>query len=54
MVLIASGFHQEIGKGIIYSSLFFSLAVEVLNIRLRRKEESIRLNDSEEARKSMP
>ncbi len=39
VVLIASGLHQEISKSIIYSCLFFSLAVEMLNIRLRKKAE---------------
>lgn len=39
VVLIASGFHQEVSKGIIYSSLGFSLIVELLNIRLRKSAE---------------
>ncbi len=34
VVLIASSLHQEISKSIIYSCLGFSLAVELLNIRL--------------------
>ncbi|MEO8823104.1 MAG: TerC family protein [Ginsengibacter sp.] len=37
VVLIASALHQEISKSIIYSCLGFSLAVEFLNIRLRKK-----------------
>ncbi len=37
VVLIASGFHQEVSKSIIYSCLGFSLIVELLNIRLRGK-----------------
>ena len=37
VVLIASGLHQEVSKSIIYSCLGFSLAVEILNIRLRKK-----------------
>ncbi|MEO6833219.1 MAG: TerC family protein [Chitinophagaceae bacterium] len=36
VVLIASGFHQEVSKSIIYSCLGFALVVEFLNIRLRR------------------
>lgn len=48
VVLIAGGFHQEVSKSIIYSCLAFSLAVEFLNIRLRRKGKNIRLNDGEE------
>lgn len=47
VVLIAGGFHQEVSKGIIYTSLAFSLTVEMLNIRLRKKEKSIELNDSD-------
>jgi len=37
VVLIAGGLHQEVSKSIIYSCLGFSLAVEMLNIRLRKK-----------------
>lgn len=37
VILIAGGLHQEISKSIIYSCLGFSLAVEMLNIRLRQK-----------------
>ena len=37
VVLIASGLHQEISKSIIYSCLFFSLVVEMLNIRLTKR-----------------
>ncbi|MBS1632870.1 MAG: TerC family protein [Bacteroidetes bacterium] len=37
VVLIAGGLHQEVSKSIIYSCLFFSLAVEMLNIRLRKR-----------------
>lgn len=37
VVLIASGLHEEVSKGIIYSCLGFSLAVEMLNIRLRKR-----------------
>lgn len=38
VVLIASGLHQEVSKGIIYSCLAFSLTVELLNIRLRKSQ----------------
>ena len=37
VVLIASGLHQVISKSIIYSCLFFSLVVEMLNIKLRKR-----------------
>lgn len=36
VVLVASGLHQQVSKGIIYSCLAFSLAVEFLNIKLRK------------------
>lgn len=41
VVLIAGGLHQEVSKSIIYSCLGFSLAVEFLNIRLRKKTAKI-------------
>ena len=46
VVLIAGGFHQEISKSIIYSCLGFSLIVELLNIRLRKKYKKLHLNNS--------
>jgi predicted tellurium resistance membrane protein TerC len=45
VVLIAGGLHQEVSKSIIYSCLGFSLIVELLNIRLRKKTESVQLNN---------
>lgn len=39
VVLIAASVHQEISKSIVYSCLGFSLAVEILNIKLRKKKE---------------
>lgn len=38
VLLVAEGIHQHISKNIIYSCLAFSLAVEFLNIRLRKKQ----------------
>jgi predicted tellurium resistance membrane protein TerC len=49
VVLIADAFHQEISKSIIYSCLAFSLGVEMLNIRLRKKRQNIHLKDAERA-----
>ncbi|RYZ52865.1 MAG: TerC family protein [Sphingobacteriales bacterium] len=46
VVLVANGIHQEISKSIIYSCLAFSLAVEALNIKLRKKTTYVELNDS--------
>jgi predicted tellurium resistance membrane protein TerC len=45
VALMASAFHEEISKSIIYSCLGFSLGVEMLNIRLRKNEKQIHLND---------
>jgi predicted tellurium resistance membrane protein TerC len=47
VVLIAGGLHEEVSKSIIYSCLGFSLIVEMLNIRLRKKEASIELNNTD-------
>jgi predicted tellurium resistance membrane protein TerC len=35
-MLVLDGFHYEIPKGYIYFSVFFSLAVEMINIRIRK------------------
>jgi predicted tellurium resistance membrane protein TerC len=37
LVLIAEGFEHHIPKGYIYFAMAFSLGVEMLNIRLRKK-----------------
>ncbi len=37
VMLIAEGFHQHVSKGYIYFAIAFSLMVEILNIRLRKK-----------------
>jgi predicted tellurium resistance membrane protein TerC len=47
IMLVAEGFHQEISKSYIYTMIAFSLLVELLNMRLRKKSESIRLRNSE-------
>ena len=38
VALVAEGFHQNIPKGYIYFAMAFSVAVEALNIRIRKKE----------------
>jgi predicted tellurium resistance membrane protein TerC len=48
VVLIANGFHQQIGKGYIYTALAFSLLVEMVNIRMRKNKQSIQLNTGSE------
>jgi hypothetical protein len=37
VVLIAEGFEHQIPKGYVYFAMAFSLCVEMLNIRLRKK-----------------
>jgi predicted tellurium resistance membrane protein TerC len=46
IMLVAEGFHQEINKSYIYTMIAFSLVVELLNMRLRKKSESIKLRNS--------
>lgn len=47
VMLVSGGIHEEVSKGIIYSCLAFSLAVEMLNIRLRKKSQKyVELHDS--------
>jgi predicted tellurium resistance membrane protein TerC len=40
MALVAEGFHQHIPKGYIYFAMGFSVFVEMLNLRTRRKSAS--------------
>jgi predicted tellurium resistance membrane protein TerC len=41
VMLVAEGLHQHIPKGYIYFAMAFSLGVEMLNLRLRRKTETV-------------
>ena len=43
IMLVAEGFHQKIDKSYIYTMIAFSLLVELLNMRLRKNHESIKL-----------
>jgi predicted tellurium resistance membrane protein TerC len=36
-MLMVEGFHVEVPKGYIYFAVFFSLAVEIINMRMRKK-----------------
>jgi predicted tellurium resistance membrane protein TerC len=45
VMLVAEGFHQEISKSYIYSAIAFSLLVELVNMRIRKKHEAIKLNN---------
>ncbi len=43
-MLILEGLHKHIPKGYIYFAVFFSLIVEVFNIRIRKKRNPLELN----------
>jgi predicted tellurium resistance membrane protein TerC len=45
VALVAEGFHQKIPKGYLYFSMAFSAAVEVLNMKLRRKTAPVHLHE---------
>ena len=45
VMLVAEGFHQKIPKGYIYFAMAFSVVVEMLNIRLRRKARPVNLHN---------
>lgn len=47
VMLIVEAFHSHIPKGYIYFSMAFSLGVETLNMRLRKKVEPVKLRDSD-------
>jgi predicted tellurium resistance membrane protein TerC len=46
VMLVMESFHKEIEKGYIYFAMFFSLIVELLNMRLRKKAAPVQLRDS--------
>ena len=54
VMLVAEGFHQKIPKGYIYFAMAFSVIVEILNIRLRKKAAPVNLHkaysDGDEAK----
>ena len=43
VVLIAEGLHQHISKGYIYFAVTFSLIVEAVNIRVRKRKKSLKI-----------
>jgi len=45
VLLIAAGFDHEVPKGYVYFALAFSVAVEMLNIRLRKRTKPVRLHE---------
>ena len=42
--LVLESFHKEIPKGYVYFAMAFSVGVEVLNIKLRKKSKTVKLN----------
>ena len=44
VMLVAEGFHQSIPKGYIYFAMAFSVLVEILNMRLRKKSKPVVLH----------
>jgi predicted tellurium resistance membrane protein TerC len=46
VTLIAEGFHQHISKGYIYAAMAFSVFVEFLNLRLRKKARPVHLHNA--------
>lgn len=53
VMLVAEGFHQKIPKGYIYFAMAFSVMVELLNMRLRRRaEKPVDLHDAYHVSKS--
>jgi predicted tellurium resistance membrane protein TerC len=44
--LVAEGFHQHIPKGYIYFAMAFSVGVELLNIRAKKKSAPLHLRDT--------
>ena len=44
--LVAEGFGQHIPKGYIYFAMGFSVFVETINIRLRRKSNPVQLHEA--------
>jgi predicted tellurium resistance membrane protein TerC len=43
VLLVADGFGQHMNKGYIYFAMAFSVCVEMVNIRIRRKSKPIQL-----------
>ncbi|MCX6237553.1 MAG: TerC family protein [Bacteroidia bacterium] len=48
-MLVLEGFHVEVPKGYIYFAVFFSLLVEMVNMRIQKKHNPVVLNQSLEA-----
>ena len=49
VMLSAEGMNQHVGKGYIYAAMAFSLMVELLNMRFRKKQQPVHLHSEYEA-----
>lgn len=47
VLLVAEGFGQHIEKGYVYFAMAFAVGVEVVNLRVRKKTDPVRLRDAE-------
>ena len=47
VTLVAEGTHQHVNKGYIYFAMAFSFAVELLNLKLRKKSQPVQLHESQ-------
>jgi len=47
VMLVAEGFHQHFNKAYIYTAIAFSLLVELINMRLRKNSEPVKLNNEQ-------
>ena len=54
VMLVAEGMGQHVGKGYIYFAMAFSLGVELLNMRLRKKSEPVVLHQRFESEPTPP
>ena len=43
-LLLAEGFHQQISKGYVYFAMAFAVGVEMLNLRVRKKVDKVKLH----------
>lgn len=43
-VLVMEGFHKEVPKGYIYFAMAFSVGVELINMKLRKKRDAVQLH----------
>jgi predicted tellurium resistance membrane protein TerC len=49
LVLVIDSTHRHVPKGYVYFAMAFSLAVEMLNLRLRKKGKPVQLKDQASA-----